>query len=572
MSILLSEILTLSGLDGIRVRAGFQGLNRSVSWVNVLELLDELDKLRPGELFVTTAVGLAENTELQSKIIQQLSDKGLAGLAIQTGYYLEEIPEVLIQWCDELDFPLLEIPREVSFGEMTRMVSRRIIQRQSMLLERTQQIQQGMTNLLLANQGLCGIANQLSYLLDAPVRILDSRFYLLASSGIENGSAWLDSETLALERERILTFLRHSQQSIPVLFEGTLFYPLWIGPVYYGCISVLSSSLKDEQGESALISAGTISLLEIMKQQAVWEAEERIRGDFLDDLLEGSWAHPDDIQNRGRRLGYDLEQPFTVWVLGLESTEEASEEEKEIILNRRKDIAAWLRIALEEERYKGVIRELRNQLILFLPLTGNQTNEDVVELAQRCHGLLYKRLESSVSIGLGRIYIGIVHLAHSLQEARSALQLGESLNRVGEVISHEELGVYKLLGATADTDEIARYYASTVEVLAQYDAKHGSELVYTLETFFRANLEIRETSRRLFIHRHTLSYRLKRIQDISGLDPLHDEDRFQLQLGLRIAPLLQKVPMRLSEKKNASNKKAKNESAFSGQDSITEKE
>ena len=87
-----------------------------------------------------------------------------------------------------------------------------------------------------------------------------------------------------------------------------------------------------------------------------------------------------------------------------------------------------------------------------------------------------------------------------------------------------------------------------------------------------ANLEIRETSRRLFIHRHTLSYRLKRIQDISGLDPLHDEDRFQLQLGLRVAPLLQKVPMRLGEKKNASKKQAKNESAFSIQDTIIEKE
>lgn len=562
MSILLSEILTLNGLDGIQVRAGLLGLNRSVSWVNVLELLDELEKLQPGELFVTTAVGLAGNVELQSKIIQRLSDKGLAGLAIQTGYYLEEIPEVLIRYCDELNFPLLEIPREVSFGEMTRMVARRIIQRQSLLLERTQQIQQGMTNLLLANQGLSGVANQLSYLLDVPVRILDSRFYLLASAGIENTSAWLDSETLALERERILTFLRHSQQSIPVLFEGTLFYPLWIGPVYYGCISVLSSSLKDEQGESALISAGTISLLEIMKQQAVWEAEERIRGDFLDDLLEGSWACPDDIQNRGRRLGYDLEQPFTVWVIGLESTEGSSEEDNEIILNRRKDIAAWLRIVLDEERYKGVIRELRNQLILFLPLTGNHINEDVTKLAQRCHDLLQKRLECSISIGIGRIYIGITHLAQSLQEARSALQLGESLGREGEVINHEELGIYKLLGTTADTEEITRYYASTVEVLAQYDAKHGSELIRTLETFFQANLEIRETSRRLFIHRHTLSYRLKRIYDISGLDPLDDEDRFQLQLGLRVAPLLQRVPIRLNKKKSEVKKRAKNKASF----------
>ena len=211
-------------------------------------------------------------------------------------------------------------------------------------------------------------------------------------------------------------------------------------------------------------------------------------------------------------------------------------------------------------------------MILFLPLTGNQTNEDVVELAQRCHDLLQKRLESTVSMGLGRIYTGIAYLAQSLQEARSALQLGESLGRAGEVISHEELGVYKLLGATADTDEIARYYASTVEVLAQYDAKHGSELLHTLETFFRANLEIRETSRRLFIHRHTLSYRLKRIEDISGLDPLNDEDRFQLQLGLRVAPLLQKVPMRLGDKKSALKKRVKNESDFSELDTTIEKE
>ena len=534
MSILLREILELPNLKGIKTRAGHKGLDQAVRWVNVLEMLDELDQLSEGELFVTTAVGLDSDPNLEKHLVSHLKKKRLVGLAIQTGFYLKEIPQTLIDLCEQEELPLLEIPEEMSFGELTRSVALRIIKQQSELLENTQHIQKGMTDLLLEKQGLAGIVKRLWELLGKPIQILDARGHSLASFSDEGKEDVFSTKGPIAERDQIREIALKQKNALPIQWKKRLLYPLISGETYYGCIWVESKIKADSSEAVILASAATISILEIIKREEVWEAEERIRGDFLDDLLEGSWVQQEDMYHRGKRLGFDLDKPFVLFAVEGFSGLDASESS----IEKRRNILLWLWTLLEEQGRQGLMRESQDHVVVFLPLEDQENEESFQKFMQKYHEELVRQGGSEISIGISRIKKGISNLTSSLKEARSALQLGKRLKESGKVYSYSDLGPYCVLGNLQSEEDLQGYYRQTIASLVDYDQKHNTDFVQTLQTFFEANLELRETARRLFIHRHTLSYRLKRIEQICGLSPLEYWGRVQLEIGILLLPLI----------------------------------
>ena len=109
--------------------------------------------------------------------------------------------------------------------------------------------------------------------------------------------------------------------------------------------------------------------------------------------------------------------------------------------------------------------------------------------------------------------------------------------RRGEVPVGEDLGsgAYRLLFRVfaSHPDEVRSFYEDTVAPLVRYDESYGSELVTTLETFLEHNGATGAAAAALYVHRHTIAYRLERVKELSGLDPALSEDRERLGLGLK---------------------------------------
>lgn len=539
MTVFLKDILQLPELKDIKILAGKKGLSKPIRWVNVLEMLDELDQLSEGELFVTTAIGLENDLKMQEQLVTTLVRKQLVGLAIQIGFYLQEIPESLVQLCEKNGLPLLEVPEKMSFGTLTRTVAECIIQQQNALLESTQHIQEGMTRLLLEKQGLEGIAKKLWELLGKPIQLLDSRGHSLASYSEDKEKKSVLVGQPIPEREKIRELaLKHGANAL-FQWKKKLIYPLMNGNTYYGCIWIENRNMSTPIEMVILASAATICILEIIKKEEVWEAEERIRGDFLDDLLEGSWVQQEDVYHRGKRLGFDLEKPFVM--LAIEhAVSEPAKTPIEVESESKSGFLRWLQTLLLENGRQGLIRESHEYVVLFLPLNEGESEEELFQFLTDYHQELVKNVAEVVSIGISHSKVGIASLTRALSEARSALQIGRRLKGVGYLTLYSELGPYSIFGVLEARDDIQSYYERILGPLLAYDEKHNAEFILTLRTFFEANLEIRETARRLFIHRHTLSYRLKRIEEISHLSPLVYWERIQLEVAILLLPLFEK--------------------------------
>lgn len=121
MPLLIKNLFELDSLNGIKLITDQNGINNEIAWVNIMEILDEISYLQKGELLLTTGYKL-DNENLNKDLIFRLHSKGLAGMGIQIGYYLNKTPEYIIAEGNKYDFPIFEIPKDLSFSIITQVV------------------------------------------------------------------------------------------------------------------------------------------------------------------------------------------------------------------------------------------------------------------------------------------------------------------------------------------------------------------------------------------------------------------------------------------------------------------
>lgn len=119
MAFLVRNIIENNLLEGATIVAGIDGSDNELLWINLMEILDALDSLQKGELLITTGYEM-DNEKLYKDIILRLKAKGLAGLAIQTGYYISEIPKYIIDAANKYNFPVINLPQTLTFSYITR--------------------------------------------------------------------------------------------------------------------------------------------------------------------------------------------------------------------------------------------------------------------------------------------------------------------------------------------------------------------------------------------------------------------------------------------------------------------
>jgi DNA-binding PucR family transcriptional regulator len=145
---------------------------------------------------------------------------------------------------------------------------------------------------------------------------------------------------------------------------------------------------------------------------------------------------------------------------------------------------------------------------------------------------------AAVSGGLSRSHPGLASLPAAAREAREAVRIGRRVYGAGHLVAFADLGLYRVLHSLRDTPELASFYEQTLGPLAEYDRRAGQNLVETLEAYFAAHGNLSETAQRLVIHRNTLLYRIRRIQEVGSIDLEDPEARLSLQVALKAKRLL----------------------------------
>lgn len=534
LGITVQDALRMTPLSGARVVAGDRGLHRIIRHINIMEVPDILDWVREGELLLTTAFSIKDDRCAQERLIPELVSRGLAGLAIKPRRYLQAIPDFMLQQANEHQLPLIELPVEISFSEIINPVMGEILGRQTQFMARLEEVHRQLTDAVLAGGGLAGVSRTLAQLLRNPVLIHSAQGTVyhpgpMAEPTLEEllEEAPLEERPEGLVRTELTYQGRKAMRySLPIIAAG----------VTYGTLTAWSLYGRINSFDlTALERATTVAALEIVNERAVREVERRYRNEFLDDLLTRADANTETLA-RSLSIGWDLSLPRVAVVCESETahtSEAAYAEAKSRLLE-----AAGQAL---QGRQHDIVGEKGKMLVLLIHAASEEAAKAVaMEVAGELTGSSVLR-SMGARAGVGRFHPGLNGLIRSYQEAVKALTIGRGISGAAGVIHFDDLGVFRLLHFVENGEELRDFYRETVGPLAEYDEEKGTDLVRTLEAFFECSGNLKRMSERLFTHYNTILYRVERMEEIAGVSLSDPNERLNLQLGLKIRSLIDRV-------------------------------
>ena len=273
--------------------------------------------------------------------------------------------------------------------------------------------------------------------------------------------------------------------------------------------------------------------MHMMRSHARFLSAAELHADLLSRLFSGDWRHASEVVTRAGYLGINLERPARLLVLAAGGASPA----------RAGVDLAWRhrRLARIAERLWPGAKVVSDgdEWVFFLP--GDTDTEAARGGAERLRAECEPLFDAEPALALSAPCAAPADYAEARRACARSLSLARALGRRG-VLADEDLGPGAVLLSAAGDEQVRRFMGATLGALAAHDRASDGALIETLDTYLRLSCRPTATAERLGIHISTLRYRLERIRDVGGVDLADADQRFSLELALRLRELLPDEP------------------------------
>jgi purine catabolism regulator len=518
------QVLTMDVFAESTLVAGAGGLDRAVRWAHPVDIPQASAWVRSGELLLTTFFGLQGDEEAQCQLCTELAAKGLAGMIVAVGQYLDHVPGAVRQAADAADFPIIELPWAVPFEDVVRLVSEHIINEQYQLYKQSLAIHRSLTRVVLDGGALADVARELCHLLKRAIEIDDISFSVLAAAA-ESADETDESRRTAIREGHsapaLLDYLRKTgvfgkvraeltpQRIDPDPYTSALgmtmariLAPIVVARKIYGYVWIIAGARDLEPLDfHAIEHAATVAALILFRDETAHQAEERVESRVISRLLADEPYVDNVLREEAARFRLRLGEPHAVIVLDPNGNDVRAVEHAVRSASRRSGAPvvvgerAGRVVALAECRHAEAVNEF-------------------------CHSCLAeaRQLDCPIRIAASPLHRDATKVHHGYEQALEALALLPALGEGRQIAHFEELGLLHWLHMVP-TDALAEnIYLRRLQRLAESDRTRDADLLHTLEVFLECDSNGVRAAEKLIVHRHTLKYRLQRIEDICGID------------------------------------------------------
>ncbi len=527
----LQELLSTPSLAGAKVIAGAAGLSRLVARLNVMEVPDIQAWVKPDELLLTTGYPLREHPQTTSTLIEDLDARGLAGIAIKLGRYLDGIPADMIAQADRLNFPIIELPDQVAFDDILHECLSVILEGHVATLERSDAVHRALVGIVLEGGGLPELVSEVTLLLDGFVIVTTPDGRVLAKAGdsaLAPDSAFDETGRLIVEHQRYGAQEVHYEDGSSAFVAAA---PIVAAHGEQGRIAVFGLHRLTPIDVTILERSATVAALALTKRQAIAAVESKYQGDFLRDLLSGRAGGAEHTLPYSRALGWDLDRALLLIVAELDPEHGLSASELRAASDRF--ALAWESVVRARDPRAAVVGFSSEVVALIGSVEGVTPITALNEIAAAVSGDGGGG-RRKFTAGVSRIAKGPNELPTAYEQARQAVRVGRQVHGSGRVADFDSLGVFRVLSLVPDSSELRSFLAETLGDLATRIDPEAADLRRTLQALLDTNLNVAETSRLLHFHYNTLRYRIGKLERMLGPFTTDAHLRLSLALALRI--------------------------------------
>ncbi|GAA0453363.1 PucR family transcriptional regulator [Alkalibacillus silvisoli] len=553
MGVQVSDVLRLNVMVEAFVHTGNDSLSeKQIEWISVIEVPVE-NFVRKHEFVLTTGMGCSEDPALFRSFVEDVIQSGATALTVATGRYVSNIPQDVLSLAQSHDFTLIEVPWKTRFSDVIHDILQLINQNNELKRQKAEDLRQTLTNSVLNGSSLEDLMEILYEAIGIPVAISDDEKNVRANCDFDfnvidalNDHSdipvdKLDQPDVPLDEHPLYHHLNQYNVNGKRCYELTIFS----NNKKQGYLLFMPDTSKELNWFTmhALEHGLTACALYFLTENAVEMTEIRLKDNFVLQLAKDDTPLDAKSLSKGELLGYDLSLPYACLVGDFQVKEDddpswndaQDQSGRSSLHSLNYYVQKEITHASQQLGRKTMSSFDAGEVIIFLEIEESGYQETVNHFLDMVERRLHDQLAHVYfAWGIGLHNQGLQSFYESYHEARTALDIHTEEHGFGERTFFDETKVNRLLMNVAGNKPLINMVQETVDPLIEYDRVRQTDLIHTFMTYQKYKGNVSQTARALNLHRQSLLYRLRNIENLTGLTLVDADDSFLLELSVRL--------------------------------------
>lgn len=454
---------------------------------------------------------------------------------------------LLEKHCKKYEIPLVEIPEDFYYWGIIRHVMIQVFDKDTARLKYFKITHDNFNTFILRNNGSSNTASDiikfLSIMIENPVVLYYGDLNCMVSTNSDNSKLILSDE-IQPYKPNIITKFQYMKQMKGSCVQYVVKFAILSEVEIY--ITITEENRELTELDYMAIENAIINLqYGFLSEFAQNEVKKKYQRDIIHNILNGLLSSK-EMTEAAAQLG--MKESDTYRVVDFHTIK------KNVQRKYTKEQLHEVGVIVGELMYlfpDALIYRNMDQIVMIQQVDSNQTEleyqkemEEVEDVIQR--SILYRKKDTDFQIGIGKSVEGYQRLKESYHEASRAIKYIDIIRLVTgdknkSVVHYSNLGFFQIFGEIDDATELERYIPETLKKLYLYDDEHKGELITTLQMYLRNNQSIKKTADAMFVHYRTISYRLEKIKQISGINFDDANEVLAVSNGLIIYKMLKEI-------------------------------
>lgn len=551
MGYTVRKLLESEQFPKMKLLCGEKGLDLEVKGIRIIEIEDMERYLTGGEILITSfQVYLSCSDREVEQHFEDLVKSDISGFIVKkrkeydpTGRRLS----LLEKHCKKYEIPLVEISEDSYYWGIIRYVIMQVFDKDTARLKYFKITHDNFNTFILNNNGSCNTASDiikfLSVMIENPVVLYYGNLNCMVSTNSDNSKLILSDE-IQPYKPNIITKFQYMKQMKGSCVQYVVKFAILNEMEIY--ITITEENRELTELDYMAIENAIINLqYGFLSEFAQDEVKKKYQRDLIHNILNGLLSSK-EMTEAAAQLG--MKESDTYRVVDFHTIK------KNVQRKYTKEQLHEVGVIVGELMYllpDALIYRNMDQIVMIQQVDSNQTEleyqkemEEIEEVIQR--SILYRKKDTDFQIGIGKSVEGYQRLKESYYEASQAIKYIEIIRLVTgdknkSVVHYSNLGFFQIFGKVDDMTELERCIPETLKKLYLYDDEHKGELITTLQMYLRNNQSIKKTAGAMFVHYRTISYRLEKIKQISGINFDNANEVLAVSNGLIIYKMLKEI-------------------------------
>lgn len=552
----VEDLFIVDVFQDAKVIAGHAGLQRVVDSIEVSETPDVISFIPENTLLVTTGYAYKDDPLALGKLIFQMNNHSCAGIAIKLNRFIDEIPKEVMDLADSLEFPIIQIPISLTLGNVAHQLLSFIWNDKTEELFYAIHVHRKFTDMMIKGYNLQSLTENLGFFLKNPALLLNPFGEIISFSQHfhKENMKGMKEYVEAIFKRKIEEYRDNDIITIPspnnlnTIISLGIFQVKTMHPYPSLLIIFNPEKLPYPSSQLAIEQASTVISFTLLKNEAIRESSRLQENNFFGSLVEGNISSKEEIIYRGIQHGLLDKSKYLCFVFKIDEEKQYALKQSSLMEKRPYDFLYDI--------FKKSILEMNKESILFMQneyfvsiiqTTNDHILSSIKNRLEQFQNEMFTTLKVSLSFGVGNFVNDVTYIPITYSEAIEAWKKGQELYTKKFINLYETKQLIELIHLIPK-DNLKNFYENTLRSLAYPQTKDEEDLINTLIVFLENNCEITITSKKLYIHRNTVKYRIAKCEDILGYAVHEPQNSLHLRMALLMRSIFTKTVGHLNSK------------------------